>query len=146
MHLLLVSANVRVIILTDAYIVSPILQHVAVLNVTYLRLLCFTLQALDREVRIRGDLSELYISDETFSTGDLVVVFSTTTQESFHGIITALTHHEVVIRSPTGVRFKILVGQLRTGRVSMSKDKDTVMNAQIFNTAADMQAAREKYI
>jgi hypothetical protein len=39
------------------------------------------------EVRLSGDLSEIYIADETFAAGDLVVVFSVLSQESIHGKI-----------------------------------------------------------
>mmetsp|Transcript_46606 Transcript_46606/g.92352 ORF Transcript_46606/g.92352 Transcript_46606/m.92352 type:complete len:316 (-) Transcript_46606:71-1018(-) len=102
-------------------------------------------KSLEREVRISGDLSELYVCDETYGAGDLVVVFSVLSQESFQGIITALSHQEIVVRSPTGARLKVLVGQIRCGRVVLSKDKETMENALIFKTAAEMQAVQDKY-
>lgn len=92
-----------------------------------------------------GDQSELYLGEEVFTTGDLVVVFSTLSQENIAGIITALSHREIVVRTGTGSRFSVLVGQLRTGRVSLSKDRDMMQNAVIFKTAADMQAVQDKY-
>ena len=49
------------------------------------------------------------------------------------------------MRTATGVRFNVLVGQLRTGRVILSKDRDTAENAVVFQTAADMQNVRDKY-
>ncbi len=66
-------------------------------------------------------------------------------QENICGIITALSHRELVVRTATGVRFNVLVGQLRTGRVILSKDRDTAENAVVFQTAADMQSVRDKY-
>ena len=66
-------------------------------------------------------------------------------QENICGIITALSHRELVVRTATGVRFNVLVGQLRTGRVILSKDRDTAENAVVFQTAADMQNVRDKY-
>ena len=40
-------------------------------------------QAFDKEVRLSGDLSELYIGDESFTTGDLCTVFSVLSQVSW---------------------------------------------------------------
>ena len=37
-------------------------------------------QALDKEVRLSGDLSELFIGDDSYSTGDLCTVFSVLSQ------------------------------------------------------------------
>jgi hypothetical protein len=85
------------------------------------------------------------VGDESYSAGDLVVVFSTLSQENISGIITALTHSEIVIRTPTGPRFRVLVGQLRSGRVVLSKDNETLNNAVMFRTAAEMQLAQDKY-
>lgn len=96
-------------------------------------------------MRISGDLAEIYVGDEAFAPGDLVVVFSVLSQENVSGIVTALTHRDLVVRTPTGSRFRVLVGQLRTGRVVLSKDRETVQNAAIFKTAADMQAAKDKF-
>lgn len=108
-------------------------------------LMVVLMKAPEREVRISGDLSELYVCGETYTTGDLVVVFSVLSQESFQGIITALNHQEMVVRAPTGARLKVLVGQIRNGRVVLSKDKETMENAVIFRTAAEMQAVQDKY-
>uniref|UniRef100_A0A7S3GR95 Uncharacterized protein n=1 Tax=Spumella elongata TaxID=89044 RepID=A0A7S3GR95_9STRA len=102
-------------------------------------------KALDKEVRLSGDLSELFIGDDSYSTGDLCTVFSVLSQENICGIITALSHRELVVRTATGVRFNVLVGQLRTGRVILSKDRDTAENAVVFQTAAEMQSVRDKY-
>lgn len=66
-------------------------------------------------------------------------------QENICGIITALSHRELVVRTATGSRFNVLVGQIRTGRVVLSKDRDTAANAVVFKAAADMQSVRDKY-
>jgi hypothetical protein len=47
----------------------------------------FHIQLPAHEVRLSGDLSEIYIAEETFAAGDLVVVFSVLSQESIHGKI-----------------------------------------------------------
>lgn len=98
----------------------------------------------EREIRLSGDLSEIYIGDEAFTAGDLVVVFSVLSQENIHGIITAITPRDLIVRTPTGARVKILTGQLRTGRVSLTRDRDTLENSGIFNRAAEMQAYTDK--
>lgn len=38
----------------------------------------------------------------------------------------------------------VLVGQIRSGRVTLSKDHDTINNAAISKVAADMHALHEK--
>lgn len=92
----------------------------------------------DLNVKISGDLSELYIGEEIFGMGDMVLVFSVLSQENISGIITALSHKEIVIRTGTGARFSVLVGQIRTGRVSLSKDREMMENATVFKAAAEM--------
>jgi hypothetical protein len=54
-----------------------------VLNSDYMCVFHIKLPA--HEVRLSGDLSEIYIAEETFAAGDLVVVFSVLSQESIHG-------------------------------------------------------------
>ena len=66
-------------------------------------------------------------------------------QENICGIITALSHKDVVVRTATGSRFTVLVGQIRTGRVVLSRDRDTAANAVVFKAAADMQGVRDKF-
>lgn len=107
--------------------------------------LLFGLQAPQQEVKVSGDQGELYLGEEAYTTGDMVAVFSTLSQETITGIITALSHREIVVRTGSGSRFSVLVGQLRTGRVTLSKDKEMLANAVIFKTAADMQAVQDKY-
>ncbi|KAJ1442954.1 hypothetical protein B484DRAFT_441840 [Ochromonadaceae sp. CCMP2298] len=97
------------------------------------------------QVRLSGDLAELYVGDETYAMGDMVVVFSVLSQENISGILTALSHREMVVRTGSGARFSVLVGQLRSGRVTVSKDKESIDNALIFRAAADMEAVRDKY-
>ena len=102
-------------------------------------------QAPQKEVRLSGDLSELYLGEEVFCPGDLVVVVSALSQENVSGVITALTHRELVVRTGSGARFSVLVGQIRSGRVALSKDTETVHNAAVFKIAADMEAVRDKF-
>ena len=96
-------------------------------------------------MKLSGDLSELFIGEESFSMGDMVVVFSVLSQENISGIITALSHKELVIRTGSGSRFSVLVGQIRSGRVTLSKDAEMVENAVIFKAAADMKAVQDKF-
>jgi hypothetical protein len=100
-------------------------------------------QAPNCEVRLSGDLTELFVGPESFSLGDLVVVFSALTQENISGVVTALSHKELVVRCGSGSRFSVLVGQIRSGRVTLSKDTETVQNAVIFKAAADMEAVQD---
>jgi len=101
-------------------------------------------QALTEEVRVSGDFSELYIGRIIYSLGDLVVIFSVLSQENISGVITSLTHRDVVVRTGGGSRFLVLVGQIRSGRVTISKDHDMIENARIIRAAVDMAAVRDK--
>jgi hypothetical protein len=60
------------------------------------------------------------------------------------GIITTLNHRELIVRTPTGARVKVLLGQVRTGRVVLSRDRDTLENSAVFGAAAQMQAAKDQ--
>lgn len=52
-------------------------------------------------MRVSGDLSELYIGNEIYTMGDWVVVFSVLSQENISGMITAISHREIVVRMGT---------------------------------------------
>lgn len=97
------------------------------------------------EVRLSGDLSELFIDNNIYGMGDKVVVFSTYSQENICGIITELSHREIVVRAGTGARFAVLVGQIRAGRVTISKDEETIANAHIFRAAEEIDSILASY-
>ena len=44
-----------------------------------------------------------------------MVIFSVLSQENISGVITSLTHRDVVVRTGGGSRFLVLVGQIRSG-------------------------------
>lgn len=52
-------------------------------------------QSKAEEVKLSADLSQLLIGEESFTLGDMVVIFSVLSQESFTGIITAISHRLV---------------------------------------------------
>lgn len=105
-------------------------------------------------MRLSSDLSQLIIGEEVFTIGDLVVLFSVLSQESFSGVITAISHRyipyiilildrlirfgigrDVIVRTGTGARLAFLVGQVRNGTVTVSKDLETIRNAQMVRQA-----------
>ena len=106
-------------------------------------------------MRLSSDLSQLIVGEEVFTIGDLVVLFSVLSQESFSGVITAISHRyipdkifillgslirfgigrDVIVRTGTGARLAFLVGQVRNGTVTVSKDLETIRNAQMVRQA-----------
>ena len=61
-------------------------------NVFILLIFPFFLQSKALEVKMSSDLSQFSIGEELFGIGDMVVVFSVISQESFSGVITAISH------------------------------------------------------
>lgn len=77
-------------------------------------------------VSIKIDSCELTVGAHAYNVGDLVVVFSVLSQESLSGVVTTISDRDVVVRSGSGARFSFLIGQLREGRISISKDVSTI--------------------
>ncbi len=96
-------------------------------------------------MHLSGDLSELIIGNNIYGMGDTVAVFSVYSQENICGIITSLSHREIIVRTGSGSRFAILVGQIRAGRVTISKHSETIENSHIFRAAAEMDSILASY-
>lgn len=69
----------------------------------------------------------LTIGNDVFRLGDSVVVSSLISQESLLGVITAISPTDFVIRGEKGLgpRFAFHLGQLKEGRVTISRDYQT---------------------
>ena len=90
------------------------------------------------------DLGEVRVGGEAFAVGDAVCVFSALSQETLSGIITALSTAEVVVRVGGGARFSFLVSQLRSGRVTLSRDAEAL---QAINTMrAAVQSVQQQKV
>ena len=87
-------------------------------------------------VSVAHDPAVLKVGANSFGVGELVVVFSVLSQESLSGIITSITDQDVVVRCGSGARFSFLVGQLREGRVTISKDVASESAARLISDAA----------
>ncbi len=85
---------------------------------------------------LSADLSELRVGSESFSVGDAIVVFSALSQEHLCGVVCALSAHEAIVRTGTGARFSFLVSQVRTGRVTLSRDAEAAENIESMRVAA----------
>jgi hypothetical protein len=82
-------------------------------------------------ISVSHDPSVLKVDTCTFTVGELIVVFSAISQESLSGIITTISDSDIVVRSGTGARFSFLIGQLRDGRVTISKDLASETTARL---------------
>lgn len=100
-------------------------------------------QGISTEVQIDASLNDFKIGKEIYSIGDLVIVFSVSSQENISGVITAISHRELIVRTSNGSRFAFLIGQIRTGRISISKDINTISNAEAVKAAVEMNEIYE---
>ena len=82
-------------------------------------------------ISVSHDPSVLKVGTSAYTVGELIVVFSAISQESLSGIITTISDSDIVVRSGTGARFSFLVGQLRDGRVKISKDLASETTARL---------------
>lgn len=73
------------------------------------------------------DSCELTSGAHTYKVGDLVAVFSVLSQESISGVITTISDRDVIVRCGSGARFSFLIGQLREGRITISKDLSSAL-------------------
>lgn len=96
----------------------------------------------NRSVKIRDDFTEFSVDEERYTLGDHVALYSLATEQSLVGVITAISFRDVVLRSGAGVRFSFLIGQLRTGRVSVSHDKESMENAELVRMAVEMRGGK----
>jgi hypothetical protein len=73
---------------------------------------------------VSRDYSELTIGGEIYTLGSGIKVFSVLSQESFEGIVSAITDNEVVVRTYVGPRFCFSLAQVQTGRVLVSRHQE----------------------
>lgn len=83
-----------------------------------------------KEVSLNGDYSELTVGSDVYTIGECVNVFSVLSQETLSGVITAISHAEIIVRlgaanTSGGARVSFTLGHLKSGRVVLSKDNDT---------------------
>jgi len=87
-------------------------------------------------ISVSHDPSVLKVGTNNYAVGELIVVFSVLSQESLSGIITSISDSDVVVRSGSGARFSFLIGQLREGRVAISKDIASEAAARLISDVA----------
>ena len=83
---------------------------------------------------LTSDTCELTVCGTRYNVGDLILVFSVLSQESISGVITTISGRDIIVRCGSGARFSFLLGQLREGRVTISKDVSSVEASQLVNS------------
>jgi hypothetical protein len=73
---------------------------------------------------LNEDCSGIVIADVEYCIGEEISIFSLLSQESFQGIITAVSMKDVIVRSSSGIRFSFQLNQIRHGRVILSKGEE----------------------
>ena len=71
------------------------------------------------------DFASFYIEDACFRIGDLVEIYSNLSGESIIGLILMISDEDIVIRTCSGLRIKVLCFQIISGRVKVKHDKET---------------------
>lgn len=83
-----------------------------------------------QEVLITVEEDGLRVGSEVFEIGDFIVAFSALSQEDLSGMITHISHEEVIVRTQGGMgtRFSFHIAQLKSGRVIIRRDSDAKLN------------------
>ena len=71
------------------------------------------------------------VGTSAYGAGDLVTIFSVLSQESFSGVITAVSQDEVTLLCGSGIQMAVYIQQLLEGRVSISEDTESIMAMNI---------------
>lgn len=91
-------------------------------------------------VRVVSDensgIFSLVIGIDIFSSGDLVTVFSVLSQESFSGVIMAVSLEEIAIRCGSGLRIAIHIPQLLNGQLVLHRDSESYQAYDAIKAAA----------
>ncbi len=89
------------------------------------------------------NVDQLQIGAETYTIGDLVIIFSHLTQESLSGVITTITCNEIIIRSGAGLgtRFAFNISLLRNGRISIARDVDAKDHVDMMKNVAKIKSS-----
>lgn len=78
------------------------------------------------------------INGRNIYTGDLVVVFSSLSRESFCGVLTCIEDDEIIVRCGNGTNFAFTAEQVKTGRVTVTRDDDGIAAAEAIKVAAKL--------
>lgn len=73
-------------------------------------------------IALAADYTELLVGDAAYALGDAVTVFSSLSQESYCGVLAALSEGGVTLRTVAGPRIAFTLQQLQGGRVSLSNN------------------------
>jgi hypothetical protein len=80
----------------------------------------------------------LRINGRDIYTGDLVVVFSSLSRESFCGVITSVDEAEIAVRCGNGTTFGFSAEQVRTGRITVARDDEGIAAADAIKAASKL--------
>ena len=89
------------------------------------------------------NVDQLQVGTETYTIGDLVIIFSHLTQESLSGVITTITCNEIIIRSGAGLgtRFAFHISLLRNGRITIARDVDAKDHVDMIKNVAKIKSS-----
>jgi len=85
----------------------------------------------------------LTIGNEVFRLGDSVIAFSVISQEGLSGVITAISSSDFVVRGENGLgpRFAFHLGQIKDGRVTITRDHNAITVSSLKSSTATVAAA-----
>lgn len=63
-----------------------------------------------------NDEEELVVEDKSYSVGSQISLYSSVSEKSFSGVITAITPAELVLRLDCGARVRVYLPQIRNRR------------------------------
>jgi hypothetical protein len=94
------------------------------------------IQKVDAKLKVNADSEKLEIGNETYYVGDCIIALSILSQESLFGIITSISHNDVIVKCSHGQgKFSFRIGQITNGRIKISRDLETAKDQGIINHA-----------
>jgi hypothetical protein len=82
------------------------------------------------------------INGRNIYTGDMVVVFSSLSRESFCGVLTCIEEDEIIVRCGNGATFTFTAEQVKAGRVTVTRDDEGIAAAEAIKEAAKLLAPK----
>ena len=98
------------------------------------------MQKIDATLKVNADSDKLEIGTETYYVGDCIIALSILSQESLFGIITSISHNDVIVKCSHGQgKFSFRIGQIKNGRIKISRDLESAKDQDIINHAMNLQ-------
>ena len=100
------------------------------------------IQKVDDTLKVNADSEKLEIGSETYYVGDCIIALSILSQESLFGAITSISHNDIIVKCNHGQgKFSFRTGQIKNGRIKISRDLESKEDQKVIDHAISLQNA-----